>query len=330
MKQNQLKKAAALCICTALVLSFAACGKDSKKDTDSAKAENADTVKDGQEDGEGKVSIIAFNDTDDEDNNHDSDTVTTTTTTNTSKTKKTTTAKTTTTKKTTTTEKETTTTAKATTTTTAAAVKRDNSYKVSAKKYTSDDGNITYTYPQISGLYDEEMQSFYNNLFQSDMNAAVKESGLSTLNVTYEVTLKNADTLSIVFRGGSFYDGAAHPFGFAYAYTINLATGETVNPADSINMNKAADAIANDSWKLVRSADGVSKSNIVEYFNQFSEDEMKAYMTVKDTITVRKNAKGQYSTTGTVGCNSYLNAEEKPVLILEVNHALGDYVEVKF
>lgn len=326
--KNHWKRAAALCIGAALILSFAACGKDSKKDNDPAKAENADTVKDGQTDGEGGVSIIAFDDSDDEDNHHTDNegTVTTTTTTNTSKSK----TKTTTTQKTTTTKKETTTTAKATTTTTAAAVKRDNSYKVSAKKYTSDDGNITYTYPQISGLYDEEMQNFYNNLFQSEMNAAVKESGLSTLNVSYEVTLKNADTLSIVFRGGSFYDGAAHPFGYAYAYTINLATGETVNPADSINMNKAADAIANDSWKLVRSADGVSKSDIVAYFNQFSEDEMKSYMTVKDTVTVKKNAKGQYATTGTVGCKSYLNAEEKPVLILEVNHALGDYVEVKF
>ena len=257
-------------------------------------------------------------------------TTTTTTTTNTSKSKKTTTAKTTTTQKTSTTKKETTATTKTTTTTTTASAKRDNSYKVAAKKYTANDGDISYTYPQISGLYDEEMQSFYNNLFQSDMNAAVKEGGLSNLNVTYEVTLKNADTLSIVFRGGSFYEGAAHPFGYAYAYTINLATGETINPADSINMNKAADAIANDSWKLVRSADGVSKSDIVEYFNQFSEDEMKSYMTVKDTVTVKKNTKGKYATSGTVGCKSYLNAEEKPVLILEVNHALGDYVEVKF
>lgn len=318
----------------ALVISCAACGKDSKKDTNTAPAENTDTVKNGQEGGDSTVSIIPFDDSDDEDDtaakNKGEDTVTTTTTTNTSKSKKTTTAKTTTTQKTATTKKETTATTKTTTTTTAAAVKRDNSYKISAKKYTANDGDISYTYPQISGLYDEEMQSFYNNLFQSDMNAAVNEGGLSILNVTYEVTLKNADTLSIVFRGGSFYEGAAHPFGYAYAYTINLATGETINPADSINMNKAADAIANDSWKLVRSADGVSKSDIVEYFNQFSEDEMKSYMTVKDTVTVKKNTKGKYATSGTVGCKSYLNAEEKPVLILEVNHALGDYVEVKF
>lgn len=326
MKKPDWKKAAALLLCAALLTSPVACGKDKDKDTDTDRTEHSDTAKDSRKEGDDTVSIIAFDDSDDEDSKDGEDTVTTTTTTHTTKKKTTTTPKETTTKK----ETATTTAKKETTTTTEAAVKRDNSYKVSAKKYSSDDGNIVYTYPQITGLYDKDMQDFYNGFFKSMMTAAVSEEGLSILDVEYEVTLKTKDTLSIVFRGGQMFEGAAHPYGFACGCTINLATGETINPADSINLNKAADAIANDTWKLVRSADGVNKSDIIEYFNQFSEDELKSYMTVKDIMTVKKNADGKYVAKGTVDCNSYLNAEEKPVLILEVNHALGDYVEVKF
>lgn len=223
----------------------------------------------------------------------------------------------------------TTTTATTTTAATKAEAKRDNNYTISGKTYTSDDGKIKCTYPQIAGLYDETMQEFYNKLFRSDCKAMIGDNSYESFTETYEVKLKTKDKLSIVFRYGIYYKDGAHPFSTAYAYTIDLATGNTIIPSESVNMNKAADAILNDSWTLTRSSEGVKKSHVIDYFSQFNEEAMKSNISVENVIRV-KNTDGKYTVTGKTYCNSYLDGNGEPVLILEVNHALGDYVEVQF
>ena len=226
-------------------------------------------------------------------------------------------------------ENFTTTTTTKTTIGTVIAPEQDNSYKIVTKKYTSDDGKIKYQYPQITGLYDETMQGFYNKLFKNDLKAAVADIGAGTLTMKFDVKRKTKDQLSIVFYGGVFYDGAAHPFGYAYAYNIDLATGETFVPSEQISMDKAADAILADKWTLVGHADGVTKQHIVDYFSQFSEDSMKSTITESKVISVRRDDNGGYSVKGQNVCRSYLDSDGEPVLIVEVNHALGDYAEVK-
>ena len=113
------------------------------------------------------------------------------------------------------------------------------------------------------------------------------------------------------------------------AITIDLATGNTVIPSEAVDMDKATDAITNDTWTLTRSADGVTKKNVIDYFNQFDEATIRNSLSIDDMIRV-KNSGGKYTVTGKAGCNSYLDVNGDPVLILEVNHALGDYVEVQF
>lgn len=327
-KSAALEKTLAFAISAALLVSVVSCGKNSSKSTNQAK-KGADSTQTSK-----TVQIIAFEDDNDEEDNKknnsgEEENVTTTTTTMTSK-KKTTTTTTTTSS----TQKKTSKTASKTTSTektlaTQAAPQRDNSYKIVDKTYTAADGKIKCTYPQITGLYDETMQSYYNKLFQSECEAAAGDSSLENFSGTYEVKLKNKDKLSIVFRHGVFYKGAAHPYSYAYAYTIDLATGNTIIPSESVNMNKAADAILNDSWTLTRSTDGVGKSDVIEYFNQYDEKTIKSNLSVENVIKV-KNNNGKYTKSGSVGCRSYLDGTGEPVLILEVNHALGDYVEVQF
>lgn len=321
------RKSAALAISAALLASVVSCGKNSSKSTTQTK-KGADSTQTSK-----TVEIIAFEDDSDEednkkDNSGEEENVTTTTTTMTTKKKTTTTATTasSTQKKTTKTTSKTTSTEK--TSATQATPKRDNNYKITAKTFTAADG-IKCTYPQITGLYDETMQSYYNKLFKSECEAAAGDSSLEDFSGTYEVKLKNKDKLSIVFRHGVFYKGAAHPYSYAYAYTIELATGNTIIPSESVNMNKAADAILNDSWTLTRSTDGVGKSDVIEYFNQYDEATIKSNLSVENVIKV-KNTNGKYTKSGSVGCRSYLDGTGEPVLILEVSHALGDYVEVQF
>lgn len=290
---TKFKRAVTLIIAAAMITSFTACG-DNDKDKDTVSTQSNQTVSFEDDD---TVSVVEFDD------DEDGEDVTTTTTTAT------------TTKK---------------TTTTTAAAKRDNSYKVTAKTYKTKDGKVNVSYPQISGLYDETMQAYYNKLFKSDFADFMKDGYKDTFENSYQVTYKSKDILSIVFRCSIYTDGAAHPTAYAYAYTIDLETGETLIPSADINVNRAAKNFLSGSWTLTKASDGVSKSDVIEYFNQYETDDIKEYITETDVFTVSRSKKGVYSTDGSIACRSYLDGSATPIFILDVTHALGDYVEIEF
>lgn len=325
-----VKRTLALLAATALLASFASCGSDDK--TNSSSKKNTGSVSRATRAAD-NPNIIEFDDSEEEDdggkktNSSEDEVFTTTTTTAPSKTKKTTTTASTTTKKTTTTT--TTTKAAVTTAATQPAPQLSNKYKVGYKTYSSDNGKCTYKYPQITGLYDEAMQSFYNSYFKNNSVSVASDTGLSNFSGVFEVKYKTKDTLSIIFRESYTYSGAAHGYSCAYAITIDLATGNTVVPSESVDIDKATEAIKEKSWTLTRAVAGVTRDDVIKYFNQFDEDTVRDKMTIDDMITV-KNTGGKYTVKGKTGCNSYFDVNGDPVLILEVNHALGDYVEVQF
>ena len=335
---NLTMKALALLIAAAMLSGLAACGDDDDKSKNSNKISKSTSQATRAKDG---PNIIEFDDTEDEEDaggkktkSGDDEVVTTTTTTAPPRTKKTTTTTTaSTTQKSTTakpTETKTTskTTTKATTAATQPAPQLNNKYKVVYKNYASEDGNKKFKYPQITGLYDETMQSFYNEYFKKIAAAAVKDNALEYSKGTYEVKYKTKDTLSIVFREASKFTGAAHGYAYAFAITIDLATGNSIIPSESVDMEKASDAITNDTWTLTRSSEGVTKQNIIDYFSQFDEATIQSTLSLDDMIRI-KNSGGKYTVSGKTKGNSYLDVNGDPVLILEVNHALGDYVEVQ-
>lgn len=289
---DKIKKTAALMIAASMLTAFTACGNDKKKAEKNSDGDDKITVVPFEDD---NSEVVKFEDSEDED--------ATTTTTTTIKSEPTTTA----------------------------APKRNNNYKVSAKKYSSKDGKVNISYPQISGLYDSEMQNYYNKLFKHEFAGYMDGQSTDSFNCEYQVTLKNADLLSIVFRCSVFMEGAAHPSAYAFGYTIDLETGETLIPSAVIDINKAAKGLlSGKNWDLTKSADGVSKSDIIEYFNQYNESDIKDILTESDVFTVKRSSKGKYSTTGNVACRSYLDGSSSAILILDVNHALGDYVEAEF
>lgn len=292
---NKIRKTAALLIAVSMLTAFTACGENKKSSSGDTSSDESTTVIPFEDDN--TASIVEFDDSEEE-------TVPTTTTT---------TAK------------------NETTTTTAAAPKRDNSYRVSAQKYSSADGNVNISYPQISGLYDSAMQDYYNKLFKSEFAGYMDGKSTDTLSCEYKVTLKTADLLSIVFRCSVYMEGAAHPYAYAFGYTIDLETGGTLVPSAAVDTGNASkNFVSGKSWTLTKSADGVSKSDVIEYFNQYSASEIKEFITESDVFTVKRSSKGAYSTSGNVACRSYLDGSSSAIFILDVNHALGDYVEVEF
>lgn len=214
---------------------------------------------------------------------------------------------------------------------TAKPAERDNSYTIEDAVYANDDGSIKFTYPQIKGLYDADMQHFYNDFFKADCKKEISEDGLAEFTGNYEVTCKTADTLSIVFRCNGYMEGGMHPNSYAYAYTIDLQTGETVIPSRMIDIGKLVTKFIAGEWTPV---DGVGsmdeiREEVALFYAMLDADSMKDLLAENDVITVTRNDKGEYVTSGTQHCVSYLDQEGEPVLILIVSHVAGDYAEIK-
>lgn len=56
--------------------------------------------------------------------------------------------------------------------------------------------------------------------------------GASSLTAEYRVTLLDPEVLSLIVEGSQYFAGAAHPFGFARAFTFDLATGRELALGD--------------------------------------------------------------------------------------------------
>lgn len=209
------------------------------------------------------------------------------------------------------------------------APKRDNSYTIILQKYTDDEGTVDIEYPQISGLYDEKMQDYYNALFKSKFEEYMGGGNAEHFLCEYEVTLKTADVLSIVFRCQLPY-ASPYPRGYAYAYNIDLETGETFVPSNEINTDKASRNFASgDNWEIVYSPDE-NYDDKESYIECYEEQSVSSAILESDVITVTRNAEGEYSKSGAFECRSYLDSNSEPVVILEVLHIVGDYIEIKF
>lgn len=291
----KIKKITALIISAVMLLTASSCGKDNKKNNDNNVSSDNTVVKPFDDNGDDIENVVSFDDSVDD------------------------------------TQYTTTTTALPTTTTTAAP-QRNNKYKVESKKYTSKNGKAIIVYPQISGLYDEKMQEYYNQLFKSDITDYEKNLvEEENLDIKYKVTLKTKDILSIVIYGDVYYEGAAHPYSYAYAYNIDLETGSTFVPSAGVNKELAAQSLINGGkFNVVYSGIDAAKSDVIEAFADSDLDSLINQLTEKDVITVKKNKKGEYVKSGMFGCHSYLDANSDPVLIIETYHAMGDYIEIEF
>lgn len=222
------------------------------------------------------------------------------------------------------------------------AAKRDNSYTITPVEYKTSDGAVNISYPQISGLYDEKMQDYYNELFKSDiedyMDGKTAEDGPNSdpnegydvdFDCEYEVTLKTSDILSIVFRCRKYLETAAYPNAYAYAYTINLETGETVVPSESVDVDNAVKNFkSGENWSVVN---GTAKEYIIDEYDNCNESSIIDLLTESENVvTVKCDSEENYTKSGNLMCSSYLDSNNSPVMILETHRLVGSYAEIKF
>lgn len=161
----------------------------------------------------------------------------------------------------------------------------------------------------------------YSDENKTNMISALVESGgmLSTkyydsqdklnMNIKYKIKRKNKKIISVVFEGTGYVEGAAYANNHLYSVNVDLKNESLLKLSDFIDINEElAEKIKN----------GTVSDEQKEAFNTLTSQDILNKLSVSDEVD---NFKSDQS-------YSYLT-EDSLGIILPVEHALGDYIQVE-
>ncbi|MBQ6570068.1 MAG: hypothetical protein IJL87_07410 [Clostridia bacterium] len=203
--------------------------------------------------------------------------------------------------------------------------------KVDGIKLDKGDGNkIDVVYPQIAGWALADKQDKWNEEFASfNIGETSELEGGATIDtveyyeVTYEVATQTDDILSIVFYGSIYYVGAAHPFAYASAHTIDMKTGDEITLA----------GLPEDKRREIAKAAGEGKFEIISGgpISTVEEliPELEIYYGIDGSQSV-EDAVYEEISNAEYSSGNYFIKDGKTCVILPIHHAAGDYVIAQF
>lgn len=189
------------------------------------------------------------------------------------------------------------------------------SYKMEEKELTKN--NIRISYPQISGLPNEEVQKKWNEVISGHAHQALTEAEEeSTLTVSYAVKTMNDQLLSILIEGYYNPKDAAYPTCFRYTYNIDLLSGESVRLAYRRDIDELAkDLLSGKGYQV----EGELGEELKERLTILYGDEEQLADALRDF---------DYGDNRETPTGFSYQEDGKTHLCIEVPHALGDYADV--
>lgn len=187
-------------------------------------------------------------------------------------------------------------------------------YSVATRSVKRD--GISVTYPQVEGLANAAAQQAINDTIDKTVQQAIADMGKEdTYSLTFEVMTQDEQTLSLVMKGGLYYQGSAHPAAFAYTYNFDLATGQNHSLMAGRDPAMIAQAVQ-DGKITILNGDEEMKGYILEYLTQVLAPE-----TLNAAMVQADNGAAD-------GVMTFMK-DGQLCLVLPVTHALGDYCLVR-
>ncbi len=191
------------------------------------------------------------------------------------------------------------------------------SYKIIIEKHVYEEVSIEY--PQFDGL-GEELDARLNKQFKdgalayqnekSEQGDLVYNPKIVTYEVKCEIKTQTPDVISICMPSYISIPDAAHPSASVVTYNIDPKTGEDIKLNEIGNISEYAQNIF--SGKYSSKEDGELGDAIKNFFTE----DNGFYKSAKEL----ENELNEY--------NSFYIENGKPVIIVNVPHALGDYAEL--
>lgn len=183
-----------------------------------------------------------------------------------------------------------------------------------------EEGMIKLTYPQLAGMQNTEIQTKLNEGITQAIFQGSTAEGLTAYEYQYEVASMGAGVVSFVFRGYVNYEDSAYPTNDVKTLNLNLITGENVRLKDYADIATVVSSLET-GWGYEVVSEGVEKDDFSAFMNNGYVTDYA--MTLLDYDMDVKNL--SFVPTG-FSCIR----DNHPVLFIEVEHAMGDYVEIIF
>lgn len=205
-------------------------------------------------------------------------------------------------------------------------VDKSKEYTVVNKIYSKN--NVKITYPQIKDLSDISKLNLINKDLEEGALSilsmyAKDDPNLSelTIEINYEVKLKNNKYISIVYSGYSSVKGAAYSPSIFYTTNIDLENGTIIKLLDYAKVDNIAKKLKDQNdVKVLSDEKELKEAQMSALMNM---DNAELLSTLKDSDFHMENGKLALPEKGAY---SYMDGDNI-VISLQLNHALGDHGE---
>ena len=171
--------------------------------------------------------------------------------------------------------------------------------------------NVIIKYPRLK-YSDENKTNIISALVESGGMISTKyydSQDKLNMNIKYKIKRKNKKIISVVFEGTGYVEGAAYANNHLYSVNVDLKNESLLKLSDFIDINEElAEKIKNgtvsdeqkEAFNTLTSQDILNKLSVYDEVDNFNPDQSYSYLT-----------------------------EDSLGIILPVEHALGDYIQVE-
>jgi hypothetical protein len=196
-------------------------------------------------------------------------------------------------------------------------------YKIAEVIYQNKD--IKISYPEILDLRDIDKEKMINTLIKSEALKVLKYYegviDVLTLDINYNIKLKNANLLSIEYLGYGNVKDTAHPDNLLYTTNIDLVKGSRIILKDLVKINEDfVKKFKEGIYKKWKPNLNLESSSVIS--------ELRESLTNEELISDFNNADSldNIGTENQSDTYSYLTKESLGISV-DIAHALGDHVE---
>lgn len=194
-------------------------------------------------------------------------------------------------------------------------------YELTDAQMVSDDAMFSATYPQFANVEDAELMERFNQAVISYVEAQKAAAGQGTVMIRYEVTYQDGDFVSVILRGEKNPSDGGQASRFAATFNFDFVKKDLRRLTGSIDIATVIDRLElGTDYELVGES-RISLEAFQEYQNSGMNDDFMMLLLDYDFVLGNNalNPSGY----------SYVDEDEKIVLVMFVPSELGDYVEIK-
>lgn len=191
-------------------------------------------------------------------------------------------------------------------------------YEIETAAY--EEGVVKITYPQLVNMDNQEKQQRINESIKNAVTHVTTDENLSSYELRYETATKGAGMVSFIFRGTSYYEGAAYPNNMIKTLNIDLNTEKNVRLKDFADLSAVVSGLEMaEGYQIVN--EGVELSDFSAFLNNGSVTDYAITLLDFDLDLANPDLRP-------AGFSAI--RENHLVLFIEAEHAMGDYVELEF